>query len=98
MRLTREGLGGERGDHPRFGVTLCLISPQAKHEEPKVICTSTRIGLGYHPNGEIQLEKRLAWIYPLILVQNFTLGWEFIISVTSLYFGIIILKGCARQE
>lgn len=58
--------GRAEGSHPRLGVNLCLVSPQAKHEELKikVMGTSARVALGHHPNGEIQLEKRLAWIYP----------------------------------
>lgn len=65
-----------------------------------VVGKSTRFGQGHHPNGEIQLAKRLAWIYPLNLVQDFRLafGWDFIISMTNMFFGIIIPKGCARQE
>lgn len=64
----------------------------------KVVGKSTRFGRGHHPNGEIQLAKRLAWIYPLNLVQDLALGWDFIISMTNMFFGIIIPKGCARRE
>ena len=44
------------------------------------------------------MAKRLAWIYSLNLVEDLTLCWNFITSVTKKHFGIIIPKGRARQE